>query len=107
MRAPTHRAEQHGTGMVTHNYGSAGGATYQMGEAEVRLQEAVGLRRRDWRAMCLGPMQGHLGGCRGVARSWLDARRGRSRWLRLLTEASSSREGGRREEGIYVTDTVA
>lgn len=65
MRAPTHRAEQHGTGMVTHNYGSADGATYQTREAEVRVQEAVGLRQRDWRAMCLGPMQGHLGGCRG------------------------------------------
>ena len=44
-RAPTHRAEAHGTGMVTHSYGSADGATYQTGGARFRLQEAVGLRR--------------------------------------------------------------
>ena len=93
-RAPTHRAKQHGTGMVTHNYGSADGATYQTGAAEVRLQEAVGLRQRDWRTMCLGPMQGHLGVCRrGEGLPDLGQMRG-GRRSALLTGASSSREGG-------------
>ena len=80
MRAPTHRAEAHGTGMVTHNYGSADGATYQMAAVEVCLQEAVGLREGDWRAMRLGAMQGRLSCVAGysqICRIWRCARRGR------------------------------
>lgn len=76
MRAPTHRMKAHGTGMVTHNYGSAGGATYQMAAAEVRLQKAVGLREGDWRAVRLGAMQGRLGRFAGllkICRIWRDA----------------------------------
>lgn len=76
MRAPTHRVKAHSTGMVTHNYGSAGGATYQMAAAEARLQEAVGQRERDWRAVRLGAMQGRLGRFAGflrICRVWRDA----------------------------------
>lgn len=38
MGAPTHRMKVHSTDMVTHNYGSASSATYQMAAAEIRLQ---------------------------------------------------------------------
>ena len=69
MGAPTHRVKAHGTGLVTHNYGSAGSATYQMAAAEVLLQEAVGLREGDWRAVRLGAMQERLGRFSGSIRS--------------------------------------
>lgn len=97
--------------MVTHNYGSADGATYQTVGAEVRLQEAVGLREGDWRRCDWGRCKDALGRFAGsvkMHRIWRDA----SFLETAFDDVGESRVeecmvGGRGEGVIYITSTVA